>query len=341
VLFDSFVIVGYLERQLDELEFAPDTTLSQTQRSAAVEQEHLPLLDEPMSTSINQSPLPLLLPLSSLIPSANCTPTVPFVQSIIQREETVHRQNDNDQEEQTREDNDEDDDEKENQLHALSSIHAPLSPAMPLNSTYIARQSMPLGTTMPSTLFTFASMMVPNTMSSISVNDTSCLKQPTNKSSFLVPIESVNNQLNFVSSIPREDASTTTTTSNQILQCSVATQTNNDDDADTNGYLTHHQCSDVSECPCVQIYTRSEQLFMASMAIFFRNSMCASMPPEQPLLSLTTMNSSTRRSNQRQQINHHDVVQQATSIINESQMATPTDIIMQAKVTSILNTDEK
>ncbi|CAF1565530.1 unnamed protein product, partial [Adineta steineri] len=107
-----------------------------------------------------------------------------------------------------------------------------------------------------------------------------------NNSSILPPIESTSN---------RQDQETSMTPAvSQTTRYSISTQT--DDDY----YPTHHHCNDVSVCPCVQIYTRSEQLFMASMAIFFRNSIHVT-PPES---SLRTFSNTIKKNTKRQSLSH-------------------------------------
>ncbi|CAF2337061.1 unnamed protein product [Rotaria sp. Silwood2] len=271
------------KRQLDELEFASDNVPSQTQWQQNEEeqlQEKSHLVD-PILNSVNHSPLPLLLPSSILIPPSTSTFTLPPVQSV-----SINQQ--------------EEEEEEENQLHVSSIMAAPLSPAMPLNSTYIARRSIPIITQIPSALLTL-STVIPGNTTTISDNAPSRLTSSIvehsnleqNKSdhmSLLAPIKTISN---------RQDQETSMTpTDVQTITCSVSTQTSDDDD--DNYYPTHHPCNDVSLCPCVQIYTRSEQLFMASMSIFFRNSITVT-PPE-PLL--TIIKNRKKKNDKRQQINH-------------------------------------
>jgi hypothetical protein len=199
--------------------------------------------------------------------------------------------------------------EEENQLNVPSMIAAPLSPTMPLNSTYIAaRRSIPIITQLPPSFLGLSTLSLNTTtipdnaqvQSTSSIVQISNLEQnKSNHRSLLPPIESTSN---------RQDQETSMTpTVVQTVQCSVSTQTTDD------YYPTHDHCNDVSVCPCVQIYTRSEQLFMASMAIFFRNSITVT-PPEP---SLTTMTNPTKKNNKRQVTNHHSISPQSTPIINE------------------------
>jgi hypothetical protein len=294
-----------LERQLDELEFAPDSAPSQTQQQQ--EEEQQPPQEEsrlePILTSINHSPPPLLLPSSpSILPSTLtfALASIPSV-SVIQHEEN----------------NEEKEEEEENQLNVPSIIAAPLSPAMPLNSTYIAHRSIPIVSQFPSTLLGLSTLIPPNTTTisnDVSSRLTSSIvpisndeQRKSDHSSLLAPIESTSN---------RHDQQTSMTpTAVQTIQCSVSTQTSDDH------YPTHHPCNDVSICPCVQIYTRSEQLFMTSMAIFFRNSITVT-PPEP---SLITINNTIKKNNKRQQINHQNISPQSTPIINEIEIPIPID----------------
>ena len=307
----------HLERQLDELEFAPDSVTSQTQlqQQQPGEEEQQPPQEEShlesVVTLINHSPPPLLLPNSPLMPPATLTfilPSIPSV-SLIQPEETNTEV-------------EEEEGEEKNQSNVPSIIAAPLSPAMPLNSTYIARRSIPVVTQLPSAFLGLSTLMPTNTTSTTISNDmssrlTSSIVQTTNltqeksdHSAILAPIESLPN---------RQDQTTSMTpTADQTIQCSVSTQTNDDH------YPTHHHCNDVSVCPCVQIYTRSEQLFMASMAIFFRNSITVA-PPES---SLTTMHNAIRRNNNGQQkINQHNrTPSQPTPAINQIEKQTEANV---------------
>ncbi len=303
----GFVFFCNLERQLDELEFAPDSAPSQTQRQQEEEEQQPPQEEshlEPNLISINHSPLPLLLPSSPLMPPSTLTfivPPIPSV-SIIQQEEK-----------------NEEEEEEENQLNVSSIMAAPLSPAMPLNSTYIAHRSIPIITQLPSTLLGLSTLIPQNTTTisnDVSSRLTSSIVQILNDeskksdhSSLLAPIESTSH---------RQDQETSMTpTAVQTIQCSVSTQTIDD------YYPTHHQCNDVSVCPCVQIYTRSEQLFMASMAIFFRNSISIT-PPES---SLPTINNTIKKNNKRQQqINHQNISPQSTPIIKEIEIPIPIPI---------------
>jgi hypothetical protein len=295
-----------LERQLDELEFAPDSVPSQTQLQQEEEQQP-PQEDsrlEPILTSVNHSPPPLLLPSSPLMPPSTLTfvlPPIPSV-SVIQHEE-----------------NNEEEEEDENQLNVPSIITAPLSPAMPLNSTYIAHRSIPIVSQFPSTLLGLSTLIPPSTATTTISNGVSSRltssivpisndeQRKSDHSSLLAPIELTSN---------RHDQETSMTpTAVQTIQCSVSTQTSDDH------YPTHHACNDVSICPCVQIYTRSEQLFMTSMAIFFRNSITVT-PPE---TSLIAINNTIKKNNKIQQINHQNISPQSTPIINEIEILNPID----------------
>jgi hypothetical protein len=280
---------------LDELEFASDSAATQTQQDQQQEEQRQAQEDphlEPILTSINHSPPPLLLPSSTL------TYLLPPVQSVLRQEE-----------------------EEENHLFVPSILAAPLSPAMPLNSTYIAHRSIPIITQIPSTLLGLSTLIAPNTTinhDDTSLNSTSFIGQVSNleqkishNSPLLAPIESVSN---------RQDQETSMTQpAVQATRCSVSTQTNDD------YYPTHHHCNDVSVCPCVQIYTRSEQLFMTSMAIFFRNSI--SITPPEP--SLTVMNNITRKTNKRHQ---HVITPQSTPIINEIEIPVPMETNVEKSV---------
>jgi hypothetical protein len=217
--------------------------------------------------------------------------------------------------------------EEETQLHAPSIIAAPLSPAMPLNSTYIAHRSIPITTQLPSSLLGLSTLMHQNTTTILhdpSTRTTSSIIQISNLEqkesdhpSLLAPIESISN---------RQDQETSMTpTAVQTIRCSISTQTSDDYSP------THHQCNDVSVCPCVQIYTRSEQLFMASMAIFFRNSITVT-PPE---ASVTTINNVIKMNRKRQRINHHDISPQSTPIINEIEGPIQTETDVERNVRSI------
>jgi hypothetical protein len=302
VTFSSIEFLQYLylfrdlERQLDELEFAPDSAPSQTQRQHEEEQQppqeesHL----EPVLISVNHSPPPLLLPTSPLMPPSTLAfalPPIPSV-SVIQHEETL-----------------EEEEEEGNELNVPSIIGAPLSPAMPLNSTYLAHRSRPIVTPIPSTFLGLSTLIPQNTTTmsnNVSSRLTSSIVQTSNfepnksdQSATSAPIESTSN---------RQDQETSMTpTAIQPIQCSVSTQTSDD------YHPTHPHCHDVSVCPCVQIYTRSEQLFMASMAIFFRNSITIT-PPES---SVTPINNTLKKNNKRQQINHQNISPRSTPIINE------------------------
>lgn len=256
-----------------ELEFAQDSAPSQTQHEQLQrEEEQQPPQEEshlePVLPLIHSSPPPLLLPNSPLMP-----PSI----SMIQPEEEEREQ------------------EKQNQSNVPSILAAPLSPAMPLNSTYIAYRPVPLVTQAPATFLG---------LSTLTSNDTSCrLRSSIVQTTNIDQQRSVHSTTlaSITSSTNRHDQETSMTpTADQTIQCSVSTQTSDDDH-----YPTHHYCNDVSVCPCVQIYTRSEQLFMASMAIFFRNSL--TMPPQES--SLTSMNNPIRKNNKPQStltIHDHD-----------------------------------
>ncbi|CAF0737972.1 unnamed protein product [Rotaria sp. Silwood1] len=271
------------KRQLDELEFASDNAPSQTQEQKNEEEQlqEKSHLGEPILNSVNHSPLPLLLPSSILMPPSTSTFIFPPVQSVSINQQEEHNE------------------EEENQLHVSSLMAAPLSPAMPLNSTYIAHRSIPIITQIPSALLTLSTALPRNT-TTIADNTSSRLtssivgpsyveQNKSDHSSLLAPIKTISK---------RQDQETSMTpTDVQTITCSVSTQTSDDD---YNYYPTHHPCNDVSLCPCVQIYTRSEQLFMTSMSIFFRNSITIA-PPEP---SLTTINNRKKKNDKRQQINH-------------------------------------
>ncbi|UJR33556.1 hypothetical protein I4U23_020997 [Adineta vaga] len=296
------------KRQLDELEFASDSVPSQIQEFEEKEQEQPP--DEPqlqpILTTMNASPPPLLLPSSSLMQPVLFTfpiPSVPSI-SIIQPEET------NEEERQ------------ENQLNISSIMAAPLSPAMPLNSTYIAaHRSIPLITPLPPSLLALSTLSMNTTMISsenVPIQSTSSIIQMTN----LEPKRSneqsvVQPSVEVTSNRQDQETSMTPTSIVQTMRCSVSTQT--DDDYQP----THHHCNDVSVCPCVQIYTRSEQLFMASMAIFFRNSI--TITPPDP--SSTTITNSTRKNNKRQLRNHQTSSSESTPIIHEIELPIQADTL--------------
>jgi hypothetical protein len=283
----------FLERQLDELEFAPDSAPSQTpQRSQKQQQEEQQLQDEPQPdpvlTPMHQTPPPLLLPTSSFVPPFTSTCPLHNVQVDLPLEEPT--KNDSEPEE---------DEEKTHHSRVPSILAAPLSPTMPLNSTYIARRTMPMVTQIPSTLLAL-STLIPSTAHSII--------QPENPS-ILAPVESVVNRTNQELIVPP-------------VQCSVSTQTDNDLHRSQNNTNHHHHCSDVSECPCVRIYTRSEQLFMTSMAVFFRNSINVIAPPAQLIPPVRAT-----RPNRRQQVNRRAAaVVQPTRIISEAAIPVPTEI---------------
>ena len=259
-----------------ELEFAPDSAPSQTQQeqqqSSQREEEQQPPQEESHLESvlplIHSSPPPLLLlPNSPLMPpSTSRFPLLPIPSiSMIEPEE---------------------EEQEKNQSNVPSIIAAPLSPAMPLNSTYIAHRSVPIVTQAPPTFLGLSTLTSNETSCRLSLSTvltTNIDQQRSVHSTTLAPITSSTN---------RHDQETSMTpTADQTIQCSVSTQTSDDDH-----YPTHHYCNDVSVCPCVQIYTRSEQLFMASMAIFFRNSITIA-PQESPL---TSMNNPIRKNNKPQ-----------------------------------------
>ena len=282
----------HLERQLDELEFAPDSAPSQTpqrsqQQQQQQQQEEQQLPDEPqfepMLTSIQQTPPPLLLPSSDFVPPFTSTYPLLNVQTVLPSEESDKNEGDHEEEEA-----------KVDRSRVPSMLAAPLSPTMPLNSTFIARRTMPLVTPLPSSLLAMSSLIPSHTNSSI-----------------LAPVESTINCTHQNITIAP-------------VQRSVSTQT---EDTRHSTHHRHHHCSDVSECPCVQIYNRSEQLFMTSMAIFFRNSMNVITPPEQMLPP-----SRATRAHRRQQAHHRDPVTQATPTISEVVLPIPTEIDTQTKV---------
>ena len=181
---------------------------------------------------------------------------------------------------------------------------------MPLNATYLAHQSVPITTQIPSIPLTLSTLIPPPNATTLSNNvplrSTSSIVQFSNlepnefnHSPFLPPTKSISN---------RQDQETSMTpVVVQTTRCSVSTQTNDD-------YCTTHQpCHDVSICPCVQIYARSEQLFMSNMAIFFRNSIAVT-PPEPSTLSITIGNN---KNDQVQEFNHQTISStKATSSIN-------------------------
>lgn len=300
-----------LERQLDQLEFAPDSAPTQTQNQQQSQQEmqlaptEEPRLD-PHLAIINHTPPPLLLPSSDFIPPTTLNCSLPPVQSIVlQHEETHHPDNAEEEGEQSEKNEQEvhttTDHDKENHLGAPSMLVAPLSPTMPLNATYIARRSIPAVTPLPGNLLALSSIMVPNTTMGNSRDDPSfqsptCLAEsfniPPNQSLIVAPVTLVRNSTTVRSSI------TTTAAPVQLSQRSVSTQT------EINDFLTHHPCHDVSECPCVGIYTRSEQLFMTSMAVFFRNSIQVITPPETS--SSIKTNRTTARNHSHASINQPD-----------------------------------
>ena len=292
--------VGYLERQLDELEFAPDSAPSQTpqrpQQQQQQQQEEQRLQDEPqldpMLTSMHQTPPPLLLPSSSFVPPFTSTYPLLNVQATLPPEEPTKNDSEIEEEE-----------EKAYHSRVPSILAAPLSPTMPLNSTYIARRTMPVVTQIPSTLLALSSI-IPST-----TNSTILPENP----SILAPVESIVNRTIQDLIVPR-------------VQCSVSTQTDTDLHPAQDNH--HHHCSDVSECPCVQIYTRSEQLFMASMAVFFRNSINVITPPEQSMPPVRAT-----RANRRQQANRRaTAVVQMTPTISAIAIPVPDEIDPQTRV---------
>ena len=321
VFYELLYIFNDLERQLDELEFAPDSAPSQSQQPQQEqeqqqqqqqeneEEEQRPLQEEshlePVLPSVHYSPLPLLLPTSPVMRPSTVTfahPSISLI-SMIQHEEN----------------NEKEEDEREDQLNVPSIIAAPLSPAMPLNSTYIAHRSIPNITQIPPTILGL-STLIPSNQTTKS-NDVSSIVPNSNveqtksdRSSLLAPIESTSNK--------HDQQTSMTPTAVQTIQCSVSTQTSAD------YYPVHHPCHDVSICPCVQIYARSEQLFMSSMAIFFRNSI--TITPQES--SLTTINNNNnhnnpiKKNNKRQQINHQSKSPQSTPIINEIDIPIPIQI---------------
>ena len=291
---DTFVVC-YLERQLDELEFACSTAPSQTQPEEQLHEEQQEQHAQSVSNSLHHSPIPLLLPTSSaIVPSTYPCPRPTNVSLITQRD-APH----------------EDEAEVENQLHVTSFMAAPLSPTMPLNATYLAHRSIPLVTQIPSSLLDLSSssIMAATTTTTVSAHCVSCLGEISNLeqntsdiSPLLAPMESIS---------VRDTSSVAKAAAVQTRQCSVSTQTSDDHS------VTHQHCNDVSECPCVQIYTRSEQLFMASVALFFRNSIPIPTSSEATLPSLPSMNNLMQKNKRRQPIHHPVDVPRATPAINE------------------------
>lgn len=177
---------------------------------------------------------------------------------------------------------------EKNQSNVPSIMAAPLSPAMPLNSTYMAHQPIPIVTQLPPTFLGLSTFISNDTSSRLRSTIVPTLNNDQQASAHLAPPPPLPPLVPITSSTNRHDQETSMTpTADQTIQCSVSTQTSDDH------YPTHHYCNDVSVCPCVQIYTRSEQLFMASMAIFFRNSIMVA-PQESPL---TSMNNPIRKNN--------------------------------------------
>lgn len=229
--------------------------------------------------------------------------TLPFPILPVQSVSTIHPEETNEEEER-----------QENQLHVSSVLAAPLSPAMPLNATYVAsRRSIPTITEIPPSLLALStlSMNTTTTSTNIPIQSTSSVVQMTN----LEPQQSIVAQPPVELTIDRQDQETSMTPEAiEKVHCSIATQTDGDEDYQP----THHHCNDVSVCPCVQIYTRSEQLFMASMAIFFRNSITIT-PPD---LSSTMISSTIKKNNKRQLRTHQNLSSQSTPIINEIEPST-------------------
>ena len=287
---DTFVLC-YLERQLDELEFASSSAPSQTQLEEQLheEQQHL----ESILTSLHPSPIPLLLPTSSAIVPSTYPCSRPTNVSLTTRLGEPH----------------EDEAEVENHLHVNSFAAAPLSPTMPLNATYLAHRSIPLVTQLPSSLLDLSSSTIIATTVSARFKAPSCVSCLGEISNLEANTSDISPLLAPMESISMRDTSLTKAAAVQTRQCSVSTQTSDDHS------VTHHHCNDVSECPCVQIYTRSEQLFMASMALFFRNSIPTSSEAARP--SLPSMNNLMRKNNRRQPINHPVDVPRAIPTINE------------------------
>ncbi|CAF5068263.1 unnamed protein product, partial [Rotaria magnacalcarata] len=315
------------KRQLAELEFAPDSAPTQTpQRYDEEQQLQEKSCLEPNLTCVYHSPLPLLLPSSPLIPPLASTINLEPVQSISANQQQVNHEDVNEEEEN--EDEEEEDEEEEveeekeeeeeeNQLHATSMMAAPLSPAMPLNATYIAHRSIPLMVQIPSAVLSLSTGILRNTTTIVSNNTqtqlTASIVEHSNVEQNKIDPSLSLPSVKLISS--RQDQETSMTpTAVQTIQCSVSTQTSDDD------YSIHHPCNDVSVCPCVQIYARSEQLFMTSMSVFFRNTITVT-PREQ--LFATIKN--TKRTNNRQQqpqTNESFISSEPTPKINQIEIPT-------------------
>lgn len=248
------------KKQLYELEFAPDSAPSQSQHVQEEEQQppqEESRLEPPLLTSVNQSPPPLLLPTTT----TSVLPPPPSTSISIRQIEEEEEEEEQEQ------------DEKEIQLNIPSIMAAPLSPAMPLNSTYIAHRINPVIVTQPRQSLLHLSTLISANTTAISHNISPQLRST---STFLEithlepnPSDEQPSPIETRPSPVRHDQETSMTQQVapiQTNQCSVSTQT------DIEYELTHHHCNDVSVCPCVQIYTRSEKLFLSSMAVFFRNS---------------------------------------------------------------------
>ena len=304
-----FFDLSILERHLDELEFAYDTLPSQVpiQHEQQCEFEE-PYLAPNEISSINHSPVPHLCPSSQSAITSIDRCSIRSNHAFNDREETNEPEHDN---------------EKENELRASSILSMPLSPTMPPNVTYMTRKSIVPITPLPTTLLALSSVMGPPRTTVIPRREgisalTSCLNQTSNlspnivnQSSFIEPIQTI------LHSIP--------------MKCSVSTQT---EDLD---YSTHHPCHDVSECPCVRIYTRSEQLFMTNMSVFFRNSIhLATATTEQVLPIKKTTDRKRIKKSKAQIIDQSDTVSSITPIINEIVPSMSTNPFSQTKVMSSL-----
>lgn len=313
------------KRQLYELEFAPDSAPSQSQHVQEEEQQppqeesHL----EPLLTTVNQSPAPLLLPISSST-SVFVHPPIASV-SIGQNEET----NEKDLSENVVAVEEEEEDEKEIQLNVPSMMAAPLSPAMPLNSTYIAHRTNPV-------VITQARQSLLNLSTFISTNTTTISHQISpqlrSTSTFLQitnlepnPSDEPTTEDTYPVRHDQETSMTQLLVPVQTIQCSVSTQT------DTEYEPTHHHCSDVSVCPCVQTYTRSEQLFLASMAVFFRNSI--TVTPCDPSNIINRMN-------KKQQTSQRNRSAQSTPIANQIEHNNETYVVAKENPIIIENESE-
>ncbi|CAF3341027.1 unnamed protein product [Rotaria socialis] len=317
------------KRQLDELEFAPDSAPTQTPQRYDEEQQ-LPEKSylEPNLTCAYHSPLPLLLPSSPLMPPLASTIDLEPVQSISanqqqvnhedvgKEEEDENKEEDEEEEEEEEEDENKEEDEEENQLHATSMMAAPLSPAMPLNTTYIAHRSIPLMAQIPSAVLSLSTGILRNTTTIVSNNTQTQLTASTvehsnveqhkiNLSLSLPPVKLISNR--------KDQETSMTPTAVQTIKCSVSTQTGDDD------YPIHHPCNDVSVCPCVQIYARSEQLFMTSMSVFFRNTITVT-PREQLFATIKNTNRTNNRQQQQPQINESVTSSEPTPNINQTEI---------------------